>query len=311
MVKLIMLIGLPSSGKSTFAKEWANKEDCVIISSDAIRKELYGSEEVQENPNKVFNLMFERTVEGLASGNTVFYDATNISRKYRVAFLDSLSAALQKRNVNFPIKKIAYVFATPYEVCLETNKARSRVVPDNVITRMYKSFQMPSLSEGFDYIDVYARKQNPDMLLSLLKAARYVSHDNPHHSLSIGEHCLKASSYIYEYRHEIKEQLGLNAWLIISNAVLFHDIGKPFCKTFTKPNGVIDNKAHFYGHECVGAYDYLCYSTSKFAVEVALLINLHMLKYHDPKHQEKMRSIYGDYIWEMLEWVNKADMAAH
>ena len=43
-----MLIGLPASGKSTFANTILRYSPTVeYISSDAIRKELYGSEEAQ------------------------------------------------------------------------------------------------------------------------------------------------------------------------------------------------------------------------------------------------------------------------
>ena len=58
-----MLIGLPGSGKSTIAQKIKdevislNKVEVEIVSSDAIRKELYGNEEIQGDPQKVFTLM--------------------------------------------------------------------------------------------------------------------------------------------------------------------------------------------------------------------------------------------------------------
>ena len=45
MNKLIMLIGLPASGKTSFTKTLQSsykKDEIEIISSDAIRKELFG-----------------------------------------------------------------------------------------------------------------------------------------------------------------------------------------------------------------------------------------------------------------------------
>jgi len=78
-----MLVGLPGSGKTSFALSLKDKYD--IISSDSIRKELYGSERIQENNNKVFEIMRKRAIEALKSGKNVIYDATNMTRKFRKA----------------------------------------------------------------------------------------------------------------------------------------------------------------------------------------------------------------------------------
>ena len=147
---LYMLIGLPASGKTSFAKQYS-ADNVIHISSDAIRKELYGSEEVQDNPNKVFSIMFHRTIDNLLKGNNVIYDATNISRKYRMAFLRDLDAALGDFTSKVTI--IGVVFAVPINVCLDRNLARSRSVPEDVIYRMYRNFQVPSVYEGFDHIE--------------------------------------------------------------------------------------------------------------------------------------------------------------
>ena len=37
-----MLIGIPGSGKLTYAKKKID-EGCIVVSSDALRKELYGA----------------------------------------------------------------------------------------------------------------------------------------------------------------------------------------------------------------------------------------------------------------------------
>ena len=44
--------------------------------------------------------------------------------------------------------------ATPYSECCHRNTARERVVPDEVIKRMYMSFDTPALNEGFTAIKV-------------------------------------------------------------------------------------------------------------------------------------------------------------
>ena len=67
MPKFIMMVGLPGSGKSTWAKEYAktSENETVILSSDAIREELFRSRGVNtqtpENHEKVFTTMFQQS----------------------------------------------------------------------------------------------------------------------------------------------------------------------------------------------------------------------------------------------------------
>ena len=78
MVRLIMLCGLPGSGKSTLAKKISSKYDYTIVSSDAIRKELYGDESIQTDNSKVFRLVQDRIVDCLKNDTSVIFDATNL-----------------------------------------------------------------------------------------------------------------------------------------------------------------------------------------------------------------------------------------
>ena len=71
------------------------------------------------------------------------------------------------------VKKIAIVFATPYNICLENNNSRERVVPEEVLSRMISNFEMPSYAEGFDEIKII---QN--CLIFLLKYINIVIVDN-------------------------------------------------------------------------------------------------------------------------------------
>lgn len=303
MSTLYVLVGLPGSGKSTWAKM---QEEAIWLSSDAIRAELYGSEEVQDNPSKVFNLMFKRTVEALNSGKDVIYDATNTSRKRRTALIRDI------KNKTNGVTCCAVVFATPIETCIERNNARDRKVPEEVIYKMYKSFNVPFYSEGFSVILLIKEKPIKNILEEKLIAAKKIEQDNPHHTLTIGNHCKAAFDFIFNSAQSCTE-LDYYDWVTVLEAAKYHDIGKPFCKTYTKPNGHVDTVAHFYSHENVGAYDYLCYSEEydAQAIYIALLINLHMIFYTDEVHQKKMHEFYGNGVWKMLNWVHKADEAAH
>lgn len=137
MSKLYTMIGIPGSGKSTIANQIPN---AVIISSDAICKELYGAEEIQGNGKQVFDLVYKRIGEELAKGNDVVFDATNLTPWARKAVF------------RFSAEHIAVFVNTSLDDCLERNAARERKVPEEVIYRMYYSLTCPSKTEGFKTI---------------------------------------------------------------------------------------------------------------------------------------------------------------
>lgn len=87
---LFFMVGLPASGKSTYAKELSKNYNAIILSSDEIRKELCGDENSQDKNNEVFIVLHRRIKEYLKSGKNVVYDATNVNSKRRKAFLDEL-----------------------------------------------------------------------------------------------------------------------------------------------------------------------------------------------------------------------------
>ena len=50
---LTVLVGLPGSGKSTYANKIKN---AILCSSDKVREELYGDENIQGDKQKVFRI---------------------------------------------------------------------------------------------------------------------------------------------------------------------------------------------------------------------------------------------------------------
>ena len=54
MAKIIILVGLPGSGKSELTKELAEKYEAVVFSSDDIREELLNDVNNQEKNTDVF-----------------------------------------------------------------------------------------------------------------------------------------------------------------------------------------------------------------------------------------------------------------
>ncbi|MDX2267428.1 MAG: AAA family ATPase [Bryobacter sp.] len=134
-----ILIGLPGSGKSTWA---AGQTGAVVLSSDATRILLCGDETNQTIHGAVFRTLrfVLRERLRLAQPRTII-DATNLRRRDRKPFL---AIAAQ-----FGARAEAIVFAPPLEVVLTRNAQRSRVVPPEVIQRMATRFELPTRGEGF------------------------------------------------------------------------------------------------------------------------------------------------------------------
>ncbi len=143
MVKFFMLVGIAGSGKSTLAERLARGNDALIVSSDAIRGELYGDETEQGDPREVFRLMEERTLEGLRSGTNVVYDATNVTEWRRSKMLQKIGDGVWKECVWVD---------TPLEQALRNNQQRSRNVPEWVIRMHARQFEVPTLDEGWDRV---------------------------------------------------------------------------------------------------------------------------------------------------------------
>lgn len=129
MSDFVMLVGLPASGKSTYAEK-LRKDGYHIHSSDKIREELTSPVNSQDKNVDVFQELHKRVKTDLRNGISCVYDATNMSMKRRKAFLDEIK--------NMIAKKTCLLFVVPLEVCKERNRNRERKVPDEVFDKMLK-----------------------------------------------------------------------------------------------------------------------------------------------------------------------------
>jgi predicted kinase len=309
---LTVLVGLPGAGKSTWINNHKEKLNMVVHSSDEIRTELLGDVNDQSKNDLVFQTLHSRVKEDLLNGNNVVYDATNLSRKRRISFIQELK--------HISCKKVCVLFATPYQICLANNFSRERQVPEGVISRMIKSFDVPAYCEEWDDIQIIWWNYSDmvgfeyDLFSDLLKWSK-ISHDSPYHTLSIGDHMFNA------YNHYMKSVDYMDRNNILANAILLHDCGKPDVKSYHDSKGnPTDGVAHFYSHENVSSYLSLFYLneigyTDEEILYGSLLIGLHMkplLSWNQSdKAKEKDRRLYGDDIISAIEVISTCDRAAH
>lgn len=300
MNKLIMLIGLPASGKSTWSSKYMEcHENTELVSSDSIREEVFGNVNDQKHNGEVFNIVHKRVVSAIKNGRDVVLDSTNLSRKRRIGFLKSIPDCSAE----------AIIFAIPFEFCCKRNAARDRVVPQVAMDRMYRSFQPPHYAEGFDEINIITEGSNNITLEDILDRNE-IPHDNHHHTLNCREHCLAAEAIAQKISK--REKLSTNDTILLAMAARYHDIGKSICKTFSDYKGNPTEEAHYYSHQNVSAYLFLCYDIdlrTKEKIFVANLIYHHMDFYMKDFKIEKM--LFNKNFIKLLRLLNESDKAAH
>lgn len=301
-MRFLMAIGLPGSGKSTYGLSL--DDTYVVVSSDAIREELYGNVEDNKHNDRTYDTMLKRSVAALNEGKNVYFDACNVWSKKRVNMLREIRHRLTVK-ATFD----CLVFAIPFEYCKHNNLSRDRVVPEYAMIRMYKAFQSPHNIEGWDNIYVHNgnKKANKAFIDNILKESVSLPHDNPHHQMSVGEHMASA------YAQWQKDPECFDD--VVGETTKYHDVGKPFCKVFTNAKGEPSDIAHFYNHENVGAYLYLVTcprgKLNDRDMEIASLINHHMDFFRGEEYVEKIRKRYGEVFFKKLSLVHKYDLLAH
>lgn len=142
-MKVILLVGLPGSGKSS----WLAERDEVAISSDEVRRLLTGDVASQRVNDRVFATVRYLLEQRLAIGmETSYIDATNLTPTERRPYIEiaqSQGAAAE-----------AVFFDVPLPECKRRNAARARVVPEEAMDKLAQRLTPPVLEEGFSSITV-------------------------------------------------------------------------------------------------------------------------------------------------------------
>lgn len=143
MSKLMVMIGIPGSGKSTWVSK--NQNEAAIISPDQYLMEHYNYEWSIENASEAWAHSYQRYARLLKMESDVIWDATFTRMIDRSAVLNIA--------IGFGLHCTAVYLDTPLETCLERNEYRNRPpVPLNTILHMSKGIQLPTEEEGFHSI---------------------------------------------------------------------------------------------------------------------------------------------------------------
>lgn len=132
MLQLIMLKGLPASGKSTFAKEQVNAWWFKRVSKDDLREMIDWWKRSKRNEKTILSTRDHIIYTSLMNGTGIIVDDTNFAPAHE----EQLRKLADECWAKFVIKE----FDTPLETCLERDAKREKPVGSEVIRDMYNKY---------------------------------------------------------------------------------------------------------------------------------------------------------------------------
>ena len=236
--KLIMLVGLPASGKSFYAKKLsATYESHKVFSSDKYREKLLGDVNDQSQNGLVFEALYRDMRKYIEEGGTAILDATNCTRKSRSKAFQALG--------NIDCWKECHIIPTFFNMCIDRDKKRDRTVGEDVIMKFAKCFEVPMMFEGFDFITIPGGLEFQyvsENYIPVTERMLYFEQQNKHHKFKLGDHCSNVVEALFEAGCEYAEDITL------LNAAMWHDVGKLYTQTIDE-----EGQAHYYCHANITA----------------------------------------------------------
>ena len=140
--KLVILCGLPCSGKSTFSRSSAY-DDYLHLSTDTY------IERVGKLENKTYNDVWKHTIK---EASKVFYGLMCLAATTnKNVIIDQTNLTVQTRKLKIDLfqnhEPTIVFFNTSLEVTKERNCRPGKHIPDYVIESMYKTLQIPTEEE--------------------------------------------------------------------------------------------------------------------------------------------------------------------
>lgn len=135
-MKILMLKGLPASGKSTYAKELVSKDhNFVRVNKDDLRAMMNNGEYSSRLEKQIIRIERELAENALKIGKNVVVDDTNFNPIHEEYFRD----LAVRYDAKFEIK----FFDTPPYICIIRDNMRPNGVGETVIRRMYNQYLKP------------------------------------------------------------------------------------------------------------------------------------------------------------------------
>lgn len=130
--KVIILQGLPASGKSTYAKQLVETLGWKRINKDDLRAMVDNSKWSEKNEKLIVKLRNDLLLRFLQDGYSVVVDDTNFAQSHIDTIKEICAGELVECEVLF--------FDTPLYECIERDAKREKPVGKKVIIKMYNQY---------------------------------------------------------------------------------------------------------------------------------------------------------------------------
>ena len=140
-----VLVGLPGSGKTTWAKNVQANLKAAIVSRDMVRFSIYGLEFDRDYEDKVNQIFWSIYLTPLdLEEKIIIIDCTNLRRETRLSLL---KVAHQYRR-----KVVAVIFDIAPEICWQRKHSTGSAMKYEEFQIMAKAYEPVSQEEGFEEI---------------------------------------------------------------------------------------------------------------------------------------------------------------
>ena len=150
MRKLVVLSGVPGSGKSFFSNmvKERKKEHCYIVSSDSLRKLITGDQQDLSSDPIMWKMFYELPkIYSEDKEALVILDSTSLSRTYRVDANLVLKEYFEER--------ILVYFDIPKDIIDSQNLNREFPIPQDIVDMYYKNFEYPNEKDSEFFTKIF------------------------------------------------------------------------------------------------------------------------------------------------------------
>lgn len=141
-MKIYIMSGMSGSGKTTFAKKFAEEHGLLYLNPDVFYAAFNGSETVHEHEFEVWIALFQAIHAAEVSGKDVIVDTNAPTYVDRVQFINWFPS--------FEHHIISII--APYELCYKNNANRARRIPEHEMMHMWHRLTLSTPGEEPEFV---------------------------------------------------------------------------------------------------------------------------------------------------------------
>lgn len=232
-MKVIFTRGLPGCGKSTWAKEFVEKnKGWIRVNRDDLRN-MRGAYWIPSQEDMISDWEKQAIVHALIAGQNVIVDATNLNDKYVNSIKQAIAADFSPTGVEYEFRE----FHVPPEECIKRDLKRPNSVGGEVIWGMYYKYLNPPQVYKEDVSLPHCILVDVDGTL-----AENVSGRSPFDWMRVGEDKLQEhiAMIVRNYRGLIVVLSGRDEVCSEITADWLKDNGIPFNRLYMRPKGSME-----------------------------------------------------------------------